>query len=59
MSERINEPPEERLIGAVPDESGHFGPYGGQFISETLAGPVEALRAAYEEAKGEDRKSVV
>ncbi len=31
-----------------PDTSGHFGPYGGRFIAETLMGPVEELRAAYE-----------
>ncbi len=31
-----------------PDTSGHFGPYGGRFIAETLMGPVEELRVAYE-----------
>jgi len=31
-----------------PDTSGHFGPYGGRFIAETLMGPVEELREAYE-----------
>ncbi|MCW5221403.1 tryptophan synthase subunit beta [Verminephrobacter aporrectodeae] len=30
-----------------PDSSGHFGPYGGSFISETLTHAVEELRAAY------------
>ncbi len=31
-----------------PDTTGHFGPYGGCFIAETLMGPVEELRRAYE-----------
>ena len=51
MSQLSNEPPEERLTGSAPDAQGHFGPYGGQFIAETLAGPVERLREAYEAAK--------
>lgn len=51
MSELINEAPEDRLIGQFPDRDGHFGPYGGQFVAETLAGAVEALRLAYEEAR--------
>jgi tryptophan synthase beta chain len=44
----LNEPVEGRIIGSLPDEAGHFGPYGGVFIAETLMGPVEALRRAYE-----------
>ena len=32
----------------LPDERGHFGPYGGRFIAETLMGPIEELTAAYE-----------
>jgi tryptophan synthase beta chain len=32
----------------VPDQGGHFGRYGGQFVSETLMVPLEELRAAYE-----------
>ncbi len=31
-----------------PDARGHFGPYGGQFVAETLMGPLEELREAYE-----------
>ena len=30
---------------------GHFGPYGGQYVAETLMGPLNELAAAYEEAK--------
>ncbi|AKH22087.1 tryptophan synthase subunit beta [Sedimenticola thiotaurini] len=32
----------------MPDARGHFGPYGGLFVSETLMEPLEELRAAYE-----------
>jgi tryptophan synthase beta chain len=43
-----NEPAEGRIIGSLPDAAGHFGPYGGVFIAETLMGPVAALREAYD-----------
>lgn len=33
---------------AYPDERGHFGPYGGIFVAETLMEPLEELRLAYE-----------
>ena len=32
----------------MPDDSGHFGPYGGMFVAETLMGPLKELREAYE-----------
>jgi len=32
----------------LPDEHGHFGPYGGSFVPETLMQPLEELRQAYE-----------
>ena len=32
----------------MPDAGGHFGPYGGRFVAETLMGPLEELRVAYE-----------
>jgi tryptophan synthase beta chain len=31
-----------------PDANGHFGPYGGMFVPETLMHPLEELRIAYE-----------
>jgi len=31
-----------------PDPSGHFGPYGGSFVAETLTHAIEELKAAYE-----------
>jgi tryptophan synthase beta chain len=34
-----------------PDAAGHFGPYGGRFVPETLMHPIEELIAAYEVAK--------
>ena len=30
-----------------PDASGHFGPYGGRFVSETLTHALDELKAAY------------
>jgi len=48
VSRLRNEPAEGRYIGSLPDEAGHFGPYGGVFIAETLMGPVAALREAYD-----------
>jgi len=35
----------------MPDEQGHFGIYGGKFVAETLMGPIEELRQAYEKVK--------
>ena len=33
--------------GAFPDEEGHFGPYGGRFVGETLMEAIYALEKAY------------
>jgi len=35
----------------MPDETGHFGVYGGLFVAETLMAPLAELRAAYEKFK--------
>jgi len=32
----------------LPDERGHFGPYGGVFVAETLIEALDGLKAAYE-----------
>ena len=32
----------------LPDEHGHFGPYGGIFVAETLMEPLDELRIAYQ-----------
>jgi len=46
LSERSTPQP----AGAVPDAHGHFGPYGGQFVAETLMAPLADLEQAYREA---------
>jgi len=37
----------------LPDRSGHFGPYGGVFVAETLIHALEELRAQYEKMRGD------
>ena len=51
MSPLPNEPPQDRLTEGYPDADGHFGPYGGCFAAETLMGPIESLRCAYERCR--------
>jgi tryptophan synthase beta chain len=36
---------------ALPDPSGHFGPYGGRFVPEALVAALDELTAAYEAAR--------
>lgn len=38
---------------SVPDDKGKFGPYGGQFVPETLMPALEELIAAYDEARND------
>lgn len=38
---------------SVPDEHGKFGPYGGQFVPETLMPAIEELIQAYDEARND------
>src|SRR5436190_23180415 len=33
----------------LPDEHGHFGPYGGMFVSDTLVHALEQLQKAYQQ----------
>jgi tryptophan synthase beta chain len=35
----------------LPDAGGHFGPYGGSFVAETLKPALDELRAAYADAR--------
>ncbi|MCC6611119.1 MAG: tryptophan synthase subunit beta [Burkholderiales bacterium] len=35
----------------LPDSRGHFGPYGGAFVAETLVHALEELRAAYDASR--------
>jgi tryptophan synthase beta chain len=37
-----------------PDASGHWGPYGGRFVPETLMAPLEELTEAYRLARADD-----
>ncbi len=36
-----------------PDARGHFGPWGGSFVAETLMGPLQALREAWTAARSD------
>ena len=36
---------------SLPDATGHFGPYGGVFVGETLIPAIEELRRAYEASR--------
>jgi tryptophan synthase beta chain len=36
---------------SVPDQGGHFGPYGGRYVPEVLMAPIEELEKAYLEAR--------
>ncbi|HRH89235.1 MAG TPA: pyridoxal-phosphate dependent enzyme, partial [Rubrivivax sp.] len=38
-----------------PDASGHFGPYGGSFVAETLVHALDELKAAYAHYRDEPR----
>src|SRR5215207_2032799 len=38
----------------LPDERGHWGPYGGRYVPETLMAPLEELSAAYDAARLEE-----
>ena len=48
MPKLPNLSPDQRIIGNLPDARGHFGPYGGQFVAETLMEPIAELQQAYE-----------
>ncbi len=43
----ISEPHYLTPATALPDARGHFGPYGGKFVAETLMGPLAELEVAY------------
>ena len=47
--QQISKPEELFMeIYSQPDASGHFGPYGGSFVSETLVHALDELKDAYE-----------
>ena len=43
----------QKLVTQVPDATGHFGPYGGMFVPETLMAPLHELAEEYEKAKAD------
>jgi len=48
VSKKTTAVTKDHIIGSVPDAKGHFGIYGGKFVSETLMVPLEELRLNYE-----------
>jgi len=38
-------------LSKQPDKAGHFGPYGGSFVPETLVAPLQELTREYERAR--------
>ena len=41
----------KRKQTTVPDATGHFGPYGGMYVPETLMAPLQELAREYEKAR--------
>ncbi len=48
MATQVKPTVSDDTYARMPDARGHFGPYGGRFVAETLMGPLEELRQAYE-----------
>ncbi|RJS95027.1 tryptophan synthase subunit beta [Salinisphaera sp. Q1T1-3] len=48
---RSHPAPGEHAWRDTPDGRGHFGPYGGRFVAETLMAPLDELARAYDEAR--------
>ncbi|CAB9502498.1 Tryptophan synthase beta chain [Seminavis robusta] len=44
-------PASDELLGSVEQGDGNFGSYGGQFVPECLAGPLQELKMAYQHLK--------
>lgn len=44
---------EKKLIGEYPDATGHFGPYGGRYVGETLMAALTELEEAWRSAKAD------
>src|ERR1700733_8987839 len=53
MSSKTTQRPNSYKSG--PDETGHFGPYGGRFVAETLMPLVFAVEEAYKKAKADPK----
>ena len=44
----MTQPLDSTKQAPLPDERGHFGPFGGRFVAETLMLPLDELNAAYQ-----------
>jgi len=44
----------KQAAGSLPDDNGHFGPYGGRFVAETLMVPLRELQEAYDKYLSDD-----
>ena len=44
----------KQAAGALPDDNGHFGPYGGRFVAETLMVPLRELQEACDQYLSDD-----
>jgi tryptophan synthase beta chain len=44
-----------KKFAALPDRGGHFGPYGGKYVPETLMTALDELEAAYRSARRDPR----
>jgi tryptophan synthase beta chain len=53
VTTQLTATPGPRFGHRDPDRRGYFGAFGGRFIPETLVAPVEALEAAYFEARAD------
>ena len=42
------------MVRPQPDERGHWGPYGGRYVPETLMAPLEELASAYETTRADE-----
>jgi tryptophan synthase beta chain len=42
-----------KILTSTPDATGHFGPYGGMFVPETLVAPLHELAREYEKAQAD------
>ena len=51
MPPSVKQTEADPVAGRLPDALGHFGPYGGRYVPETLMAALEALEAGYEAAR--------
>jgi tryptophan synthase beta chain len=47
----VSTPARRYAAGMWPDATGHFGPYGGRYVPETLMEPLREIEAVYDEAR--------